>query len=177
MDDAQRPERNLEVPADSEQNGDCGEADMRHRHLGLTEMTWMDWKQDSSKQSWDSDSTKLSYLVRVAGSGGEQVMLFCTSIFVDWHLRLPRIYMSIVAGRPVLDGNSCVKLLCRWDRTWTCFHCCGCFVFIVDMIICYLPVGSFTDFTFLPDNNYNNGKSSEIGQGNLLYCGSQVFQA
>ena len=98
MDDAQRPERNLEVSADSEQDGDCGsqaplscnilapgeEADMRHRHLELTEMIWMDWKQDSSKQSWDSDSTKLSYLVRVSGSGGEQVILFALlSLWID----------------------------------------------------------------------------------------------
>ena len=52
MDDAQRPERDLEVSADSEQDGGCGpqaplsgnilvpggEADMRQRHLGLTEL-------------------------------------------------------------------------------------------------------------------------------------------
>ena len=117
MDDAQRPERDLEVSADSEQDGGCGpqaplsgnilvpggEADMRQRHLGLTELIWMDWKQDASKQSWDSDRTKLSYLVRVAGGGGEQVTL-CTSTFVDWHPWLPCTYVSTVAGRPVLDG-------------------------------------------------------------------------
>lgn len=38
-------------------------------------------------------------------------------------------------------------------------------------------MGSFTDFTFLPDNNYNNWESSEIGQAKFLYHGSQVFQA
>lgn len=93
MGDAQRPERDLEASADSEQDGGCGppaplscnilvpsgEADRRQRHLGLTELIWMGWKQHSSKQSWHSDRTKLRFLVRVAGGGGSKLhfLHFC----------------------------------------------------------------------------------------------------